>query len=55
VSEPDEAHVFREGVEITGVIDGSEAGPGHALYDLASQTLGHEEHPGDEAPTSTST
>jgi aminoglycoside phosphotransferase (APT) family kinase protein len=41
------AHVFVDGDEITGVIDWSEAGPGHALYDLASLTLGHEEHLGD--------
>jgi hypothetical protein len=29
------------------VIDWSEAGQGDALYDLASLTLGHEEHLGD--------
>jgi aminoglycoside phosphotransferase (APT) family kinase protein len=40
-------HVFTDGDEITGVIDWSEAGPGDALYDLASLTLGHEEHLGD--------
>jgi aminoglycoside phosphotransferase len=38
------AHVFVDGDEITGVVDWSEAGPGDALYDLASLTLGHEEH-----------
>ncbi len=41
------AHVFVEGDEITGVVDWSEAGQGDALYDLASLTLGHEEHLGD--------
>jgi aminoglycoside phosphotransferase len=40
-------HVFVDGDEITGVIDWSEAAPGDALYDLASLTLGHEEHLGD--------
>jgi aminoglycoside phosphotransferase (APT) family kinase protein len=37
-------HVFVDGDEITGVIDWSEAAQGDALYDLASLTLGHEEH-----------
>jgi aminoglycoside phosphotransferase (APT) family kinase protein len=41
------AHVFVDGDEITGVIDWSEAARGDALYDLASLTLGHEEHLGD--------
>jgi aminoglycoside phosphotransferase (APT) family kinase protein len=41
------AHVFADGDEITGVIDWSEAGPGDAMYDLASLTLGHQEHLGD--------
>ena len=41
------AHVFVDGDEITGVIDWSEACRGDALYDLASLTLGHEEHLGD--------
>src|SRR5438132_7789519 len=41
------AHVFVDADEITGVIDWSEAGQGDALYDLASLTLGHEEHLGD--------
>jgi len=41
------AHVFVDGDEITGVIDWSEASQGDALYDLASLTLGHEEHLGD--------
>ena len=40
-------HVFVDGDEITGVVDWSEAGPGDALYDLASLTLGHEEHLAD--------
>jgi aminoglycoside phosphotransferase (APT) family kinase protein len=41
------SHVFVEGDEVTGVLDWSEAGPGDALYDLATLTLGHEEHLGD--------
>ncbi|MET7320888.1 phosphotransferase [Streptomyces sp. NPDC005549] len=41
------AHVFLDGDEVTGVIDWSEAGRGDALYDLATFTLGHEEHLGD--------
>jgi aminoglycoside phosphotransferase (APT) family kinase protein len=41
------AHVFVAGDEVTGVIDWSEAAPGDALYDLASLTLGHEEHLAD--------
>ncbi|MEV1205908.1 phosphotransferase family protein [Microbispora rosea] len=40
-------HVFVDGNEITGIIDWSEAGQGDALYDLATLTLGHEEHLGD--------
>ncbi|MEV4994758.1 phosphotransferase family protein [Streptomyces niveus] len=40
-------HVFVDGDEITGIIDWSEAGRGDALYDLATLTLGHEEHLGD--------
>ena len=40
-------HVFVDGDEITGVIDWSEASQGDALYDLASLTLGHEEHLAD--------
>ncbi|HEX6845162.1 MAG TPA: phosphotransferase [Actinomycetota bacterium] len=40
-------HVFVDGDEITGVLDWSEAAPGDALYDLASLTLGHEEHLAD--------
>ncbi|MFE0771631.1 phosphotransferase family protein [Streptomyces sp. NPDC058861] len=38
------AHVFVEGDEVTGIIDWSEAGRGDALHDLATFTLGHEEH-----------
>jgi aminoglycoside phosphotransferase (APT) family kinase protein len=41
------AHVFVDGDEVTGVIDWTESGPGDALYDLASLTLGHQEHLGD--------
>ncbi|WSQ06499.1 aminoglycoside phosphotransferase family protein [Streptomyces sp. NBC_01231] len=41
------AHVFVDGNEVTGIIDWSEAGQGDALYDLATFTLGHEEHLGD--------
>ncbi|MFJ6893819.1 phosphotransferase family protein [Streptomyces hokutonensis] len=40
-------HVFVDGDEVTGIIDWSEAGQGDALYDLATFTLGHEEHLGD--------
>jgi aminoglycoside phosphotransferase len=40
-------HVFVDGDEITGVVDWSEAGQGDALFDLASLTLGHQEHLGD--------
>jgi aminoglycoside phosphotransferase (APT) family kinase protein len=38
------AHVFVDGGGITGVIDWSDAGQGDALYDLATLTLGHQEH-----------
>ncbi|MBB1245967.1 phosphotransferase [Streptomyces durbertensis] len=38
------AHVFLDGDQVTGIIDWSEAGQGDALYDLATFTLGHEEH-----------
>ncbi|MEU6124161.1 aminoglycoside phosphotransferase family protein [Streptomyces sp. NPDC047123] len=42
------AHVFIAGDdEVTGIIDWSEAGRGDALYDLATLTLGHEDHLGD--------
>jgi len=40
-------HVFVDGDEVTGVIDWSEAGQGDAASDLATLTLGHEEHLGD--------
>lgn len=40
-------HVFIDGDEITGVVDWSEASQGDALYDLATLTLGHQEHLGD--------
>ncbi|MFC8828405.1 phosphotransferase family protein [Streptomyces sp. NPDC057137] len=40
-------HVFVDGDEITGIIDWSEGGPGDALFDLATVTLGHEEHLAD--------
>jgi hypothetical protein len=39
--------VFVDGDEITGVVDWSETGHGDTLDDLASLTLGHEEHLGD--------
>ncbi|MFD5402304.1 phosphotransferase family protein [Streptomyces griseorubiginosus] len=38
------AHVFVDDDEVTGIIDWSEAGRGDALHDLATFTLGHEEH-----------
>ncbi|GAA1646218.1 phosphotransferase [Nocardia ninae] len=41
------AHVFVDGDEVTGVLDWSEAAQGDALYDLATLTLGHQEHLGD--------
>jgi len=41
------AHVFANGDEITGLIDWTEAAPGDAHFDLASLTLGHQEHLGD--------
>jgi aminoglycoside phosphotransferase (APT) family kinase protein len=40
-------HVFVDGDEVTGIIDWSEAGRGDALFDLATLTLGHEEHLAD--------
>lgn len=40
-------HVFVDGDEVTGVLDWSEAAQGDALYDLATLTLGHEEHLAD--------
>jgi aminoglycoside phosphotransferase len=41
------AHVFVNRDEVTGVVDWSEASQGDALYDLATLTLGHQEHLGD--------
>ena len=41
------AHVFVDGDEIAGVVDWSEASQGDAMYDLASLTLGHQEHLSD--------
>lgn len=38
------AHVFAEDDQVVGIIDWSEAGQGDGLYDLATFTLGHEEH-----------
>ena len=43
------AHFFVAGDEVTAVIDWSEASQGDALFDLATLTLGHEEHLGDVA------
>ena len=40
-------HVFVAGEEVTGVVDWSEASRGDALFDLATLTLGHQEHLGD--------
>jgi aminoglycoside phosphotransferase len=40
-------HVFVDIDEVVGVVDWSEASQGDALYDLATLTLGHEEHLGD--------
>jgi aminoglycoside phosphotransferase (APT) family kinase protein len=37
-------HVFIRADQVTGVIDWSEGAPGDALFDLATLTLGHEEH-----------
>jgi aminoglycoside phosphotransferase (APT) family kinase protein len=41
------AHVFIDRDQVTGVVDWSEAGRGDAMYDLATLTLGHQEHLGD--------
>lgn len=38
------AHVFVDGDEVTGILDWSEAGAGDALFDLATLTLGHQDH-----------
>ena len=37
-------HLFVDGDEVSGIIDWSEARQGDALFDLASLTLGNEEH-----------
>lgn len=37
-------HVFVDGDEVTGVIDWSEAGQGDPMFDIATLTLGHEDH-----------
>lgn len=37
-------HVFVEGEEVSAIIDWSEAAQGDPLFDLATLTLGHEEH-----------
>ena len=37
-------HVFVAGDDVTGIVDWSEASQGDALFDLATLTLGHEEH-----------
>ncbi|GAA4161453.1 phosphotransferase [Gryllotalpicola daejeonensis] len=37
-------HVFVDGDQVTGIIDWSAAGRGDALFDLATLTIGHEEH-----------
>jgi aminoglycoside phosphotransferase (APT) family kinase protein len=39
--------VFVDGDEVTGVLDWSGASQGDALFDLATRTLGHEDHLGD--------
>ena len=36
-----------DGYKVTGVVDWSEASPGDALFDLATLTVGHQEHLGD--------
>jgi aminoglycoside phosphotransferase (APT) family kinase protein len=41
------AHVFVDGDVVTGVVDWSEASRGDAMNDLASLTLGHQEHLSD--------
>jgi Ser/Thr protein kinase RdoA (MazF antagonist) len=40
-------HVFVDSDDVTGVFDWSEASQGDALWDLATLTLGHEEHLAD--------
>ena len=41
------AHIFVDDDKVTGIIDWSEASRGDALNDLATLTLGHEEHLAD--------
>lgn len=41
------SHVFVAGDQVTGVLDWSEAGSDDGLHDLATLTLGHEEHLAD--------
>src|SRR3954453_14068511 len=43
-------HVFIDGDEVTGVVDWSEASQGDALFDLATLTLGNQEHLDDVIP-----
>ena len=40
-------HIFVDDDRVTGVIDWSEGGPGDAMYDLATLTLGHQERLAD--------
>ena len=37
-------HIFVAGDKVTGLVDWSEAAPSDPLYDLATLTLGHQEH-----------
>jgi hypothetical protein len=40
-------HILVDGDDVTGIIDWSEAAQGDALFDIASLTLGHQDHLGD--------
>jgi phosphotransferase family enzyme len=40
-------HIFTAGDRVTGVLDWSEAGRGDPMFDLATLTLGHEDHLAD--------
>jgi hypothetical protein len=40
-------HILVDGDDVTGIIDWSEAAQGDALFDVASLTLGHQDHLGD--------
>jgi aminoglycoside phosphotransferase len=42
-------HVFVDDMQVTGIVDWSEASRGDALFDLATLTLGHPEHLDDVA------